>query len=375
MKLSLSENICRWRKECSLTQEQLAEALGVTFASVSKWERGVATPELSLIAKMADLFGVSFDALVGYKLQNGSMIALEERIHQLQREKKYDDAAAEAEKALIRYPNDFRIVYRCGEMYALGGIERGNAKYLHRCIELLERSVLLISQNTDPVISEASIKAEIAQCHIVLGNHTKGVEILKAYNICGVHNPLIAVALTGNDAIGTNIKASGLDDAVPFMEGAFVSILSNSIRTMLAYANYYCRKSDYFASREALLWLIDLLERVKADPDSPCYVDKVMAPCYSGCAACSLLLGETEKAELYMRRAYQTAILFDSAPVHQAANIKFCIGDIQNTTTYDDLGESATAAVIKQLTQETAPEQLLNMWNRVANKETRGGAR
>ena len=59
MKLSLSANISKLRKERAMTQEQLAEALGVTFASVSKWERGVATPELNLIAEMADLFEVS----------------------------------------------------------------------------------------------------------------------------------------------------------------------------------------------------------------------------------------------------------------------------------------------------------------------------
>ena len=40
MKLSLPANISKLRKEHSMTQEQLAEALGVTFAAVSKWERG-----------------------------------------------------------------------------------------------------------------------------------------------------------------------------------------------------------------------------------------------------------------------------------------------------------------------------------------------
>ena len=48
----------------------------VTTAAVSKWERGVATPELNLIAEMADLFGVSFDTIVGFEVQNGSVIAL-----------------------------------------------------------------------------------------------------------------------------------------------------------------------------------------------------------------------------------------------------------------------------------------------------------
>lgn len=50
MKLSLASNISKLRKECSMTQEQLAEALGVTFAAVSKWERGAAAPKLNLIA-------------------------------------------------------------------------------------------------------------------------------------------------------------------------------------------------------------------------------------------------------------------------------------------------------------------------------------
>lgn len=43
MKLSLSENIARLRRAAGLTQERLAEALGVSFAAVSKWERGAAT--------------------------------------------------------------------------------------------------------------------------------------------------------------------------------------------------------------------------------------------------------------------------------------------------------------------------------------------
>ena len=67
MKLSLAQNISRLRKESGMTQERLAETLGVSFAAVSKWERGAATPELGLIVEMADLFGVSVDALLGYE--------------------------------------------------------------------------------------------------------------------------------------------------------------------------------------------------------------------------------------------------------------------------------------------------------------------
>ena len=45
MMLKISENINKLRKENNMTQEQLAEALGVSVAAVSKWERGVTVPE------------------------------------------------------------------------------------------------------------------------------------------------------------------------------------------------------------------------------------------------------------------------------------------------------------------------------------------
>ena len=370
MKLSLSENISKLRKEHSMTQEQLAEALGVTFASVSKWERGVATPELNLIAEMADLFGVSLDALVGFEMLNDGSDALEKRIHDLQQQKKYDEAIIEAEKALLRYPNDFKIVYRSGELYATAIIELNNEKYLDRCIELLERSILLLSQNTNPQISEVSIQNEIAQCYITLGKTQKAIELLKKYNVSGVHNALIASALTNND-----ITEFELEDAVPFMVDAFITILTDSLRTMTAYANYFYKKGNYFSARETLLWLIDFLESVKIDKNSSCFVDKVIAPCYSDCANLSLLLGETDKAEPYMRCAYRTAMLFDSAPTIKMENIKFCINDIQNTTTYDELGESASAAVVKLITHESRNEQLLSIWEKITTEETSGGAK
>jgi len=119
MKICIADNIRNMRKQQNMRQEQLAEALGVSIGAVSKWERGVATPELNLIAEMADLFGVSLDALVGFEVLNGGPVALEKRIHDLQRQKQYEEAVIEAEKALLRYPNDFRIVYRSGELYTV----------------------------------------------------------------------------------------------------------------------------------------------------------------------------------------------------------------------------------------------------------------
>lgn len=53
------------RKKRGLTQEELAEKLDVSSAAISKWERGISTPELSMVCKMADCFEISVDELLG----------------------------------------------------------------------------------------------------------------------------------------------------------------------------------------------------------------------------------------------------------------------------------------------------------------------
>ena len=61
---SLNERIKQLRKDKGLTQTQLADLLGVTDKAVSKWEVGEANPDISLLAKIAEIFGVSVDYLL-----------------------------------------------------------------------------------------------------------------------------------------------------------------------------------------------------------------------------------------------------------------------------------------------------------------------
>ncbi len=65
MKLSIGENIRRMRRQRDLTQEQLADRLGVTYQSVSRWENGSAYPDMELLPAISDIFSVSVDELLG----------------------------------------------------------------------------------------------------------------------------------------------------------------------------------------------------------------------------------------------------------------------------------------------------------------------
>lgn len=59
----LGDNIALLRRSAGLTQELLADRLGVSSQAVSKWERQISCPDVSLLPTMADVFGVSIDEL------------------------------------------------------------------------------------------------------------------------------------------------------------------------------------------------------------------------------------------------------------------------------------------------------------------------
>lgn len=60
---SISQNIAHYRKLCGYTQEQLAEQLGVTAQSVSKWENNISNPDISLLPALAKSLSVDINAL------------------------------------------------------------------------------------------------------------------------------------------------------------------------------------------------------------------------------------------------------------------------------------------------------------------------
>lgn len=59
----LGENVAALRRAAGLTQELLADRLGVTSQAVSKWERQLSCPDVSLLPAMAEIFGVDIDEL------------------------------------------------------------------------------------------------------------------------------------------------------------------------------------------------------------------------------------------------------------------------------------------------------------------------
>lgn len=65
----LAANILKYRKKSGLSQDELAQKLGVTFQAVSKWENAKAAPDIAFLPVMADIFGCYIDELFSREIK------------------------------------------------------------------------------------------------------------------------------------------------------------------------------------------------------------------------------------------------------------------------------------------------------------------
>lgn len=75
MEETLGKRIAANRKRLGITQDRLAEQLGVTAQAVSKWENDQSCPDITMLPKLAEIFGISTDVLLGVVSQTQALEA------------------------------------------------------------------------------------------------------------------------------------------------------------------------------------------------------------------------------------------------------------------------------------------------------------
>ena len=113
MKLEFGEKVRSLRTERGLTQEKLADFLGVSFQAVSKWERGDTVPDIYMLPSIASFFGVSIDYLLSYDLNREKEIAeYEEKYYQLWQKRDSETLVTVMKESVARYPSEYRLLVR-----------------------------------------------------------------------------------------------------------------------------------------------------------------------------------------------------------------------------------------------------------------------
>ena len=79
MKETFGQRLARLRKQNGLTQDEIADKIGISPQAVSKWENDVSSPDISIILSLSDILGVSTDELLGKDTINPEVVDEEKK--------------------------------------------------------------------------------------------------------------------------------------------------------------------------------------------------------------------------------------------------------------------------------------------------------
>ena len=158
--LFIAENIRALRKEKDMTQEDVAEILGVSPQSISKWERGDTYPDITLLPSLANLFKTSLDALIGMDKINDTeakaVVFMEGQKRILDGD--HEGAISTYTKALKTFPNDGNIMLELALVLALDS----QPEKLEQAMSLCERIL------TGHPAEHVQYVARAAMCYLFL---------------------------------------------------------------------------------------------------------------------------------------------------------------------------------------------------------------
>lgn len=205
--LKLGENLKKFRLNRELTQEQLADVLGVSAQAVSRWENGTTYPDITLLPAIASYFDISIDEILGFDTARK-----EEKIKAILKENRILHNTGETKKSiellrqgLIDFPNESRLLYCLAQsLYVLhfqsGEIfpetDRKNAAL--EAVELLKKALRYIDENFD---EGGGCRQLLVLTYIKMGEHEKAKEVaIKAPFLLSCREALLPLTLQGQEA-------------------------------------------------------------------------------------------------------------------------------------------------------------------------------
>ena len=128
--MQIGQTIRQYRKQKDLTQEEMANRLGVTAPAVNKWENGNSMPDITLLAPIARLLGISLDTLLSFRedLTQEEIQDIVYTVNSMLREKPFEEAFAWAKEKIEQYPNCEALSLEMAVLLNAELLKKGNAE-------------------------------------------------------------------------------------------------------------------------------------------------------------------------------------------------------------------------------------------------------
>ena len=187
MSYNFGKTIKELRQKKGLTQEQLAEVVGVSPQAVSKWETNATYPDISLLPILANYFDVSIDQLLSFDVEkkNEEIMEILAKTDALLADEKYGEAVWLLRKASVRYPGNDAVMYKLAWdlRFMKGESEENYEEAIHLYLRLLETS-------TDTEI-RAKVTRDLMYCYYTMGREDLALQYarqLPSFDVCCEYN-------------------------------------------------------------------------------------------------------------------------------------------------------------------------------------------
>lgn len=182
--INLAQVLSRLRREKGVTQEELAAYIGVSKASVSKWETGQSYPDIVFLPQLAAYFNTSVDELLGYEPQM-TKEDIRRLYHELSRdfgEKPFEEVFGRCREIVKKYYSCFPLLLLMGGLLlnhvTLAGSEERMMEVLRYALELFTR----VKSESGDVYHISSANSSEAACRLALKEPEAVLELLKDAN-------------------------------------------------------------------------------------------------------------------------------------------------------------------------------------------------
>lgn len=285
--MNIGLNIKILRKNADLSQEMLAERLGVTFQAVSRWERNESYPDITLLPAIANFFGVTVDFLLGTEGEKEAeeVKDIVEQCKECETHYKGQEMCRIIDESLKKYPGNFTLM--AWYVYAFQQVNPEKA---------IEVGQYVLDNCTDSEIRNW-VSGSIIYAYKCSGQVEKAVELAKKLPSYYYSSQDVLRACLEGEELLTHVQHMMMDLAYEFWY---------SIRQI---------GDNYTPDEQIVLFEKSnaIYDVIYESDDMPVALTRKMRN-YQGMAEVSLLNGDVNNGLEYMKKAVECAIKHDKLP-------------------------------------------------------------
>lgn len=306
--LKLGENLKKFRLQRELTQEQLADVLGVSAQAVSRWENGTTYPDITLLPTIVSYFEITLDELMGMENWR-SEEQLKELLGQLEENGSkgliYENILL-LRDAVKTYPTNYELQFRLVNQLAFCEYKDGRGLSEEEKIsfnrEAAEIGNRILSHCTDGAIINQTTQ-QLCYIYSSLGEKEKAIEYAKKLPNIGCTDTVVLGDLYEGEQQKTHLKR-----AIKWYTSIFWCALINL--AVLGYRNETMSDAERI---EIMKKALAILELVFDDGDYLNYSGTVSIT-HRYIADLAMSEGDYELALSSLEKAAQFAVMSDTLP-------------------------------------------------------------